>query len=213
VFGSASEVTLPVIEHQLNGNPSLENPPGFVIRRIVNESILKQELDEALEMLNQLTKSVNEAPAIWGAYDPNDGSAVIPSANNISWKSKRVSLTADDFRITAEGKNYYGSPSGAEINSDPGYVDYWTFEIIWMENGIEMRMNMYFAADSTHWWVKEIRTYDGRESGEWVTYRGTFFKSPLGTAFNGNLDLSGKSGNGVDCSLHIRNMTLQSLLH
>ena len=53
---------------------------------------------------------------------------------------------------------------------------------------------MYFEADDTDWWVREIRTYDGQAQGDWVTANGPFFKTPLGAAFEGDvtIDLEGR---------------------
>ena len=38
-----------------------------------------------------------------------------------------------------------------------------------MEHGVEMRFYISFEADGENWTRTEVRTYDGRDSGEWVT--------------------------------------------
>ena len=121
--------------------------------------------------------------------------------NPIAWQTNRASLMVDDFYITANGARYLGN--GAQLSSDPGDPTYATFESKWMENGREMRLYIYFQADSTHWWANEIDTYDGQLQGDWVTYKGRFFESPLGQPFNGNLDLA--SGNNA---IHLSNLKL-----
>ena len=76
-----------------------------------------------------------------------------------------------------------------QLNSDPGGSDYWTLEVIWFEHEVEQRLNMYFGSDGTDWWVDEIRTYDGYDPGEWVYAYGPFFQTPLGEAFEGDVEV------------------------
>ncbi len=48
---------------------------------------------------------------------------------------------------------------------------------------------MYFGSDGTDWWVDEIRTYDGYDPGEWVFAYGPFFQTPLGEAYEGDIQV------------------------
>jgi hypothetical protein len=58
------------------------------------------------------------------------------------------------------------------VHSDPGDRRYRTLEVTWRERGVEMRMNIYFAADDTHWWATEVRVYDGSADGDWIGWGG-----------------------------------------
>ncbi len=109
--------------------------------------------------------------------------------NPVAWRSDVVSLQAADMAITADGRHFVGHDPVA-LHSDPGNLRYWTLEAAWHEGGAEMRLNIYFAADDRDWWATEIRTYDGREPADWITYMGTFFRRPLGQPYTGDLDIS-----------------------
>ena len=56
-----------------------------------------------------------------------------------------------------------------DVHSDPGTLTYRTLEATWRENGVEMRLNMYFAGDAASTWVEEVRIYDGEVDGKWLT--------------------------------------------
>lgn len=111
--------------------------------------------------------------------------------NKISWRTQTVSLEADDFYIIANGKKYYAKPDPGttmSVGSDPGGATYTTLEATWTEQGAEMRLYMYFKADTKNWWSYEMRTYNGVKYvqnvsyPDWIYYYGPFFKSPLGTS-------------------------------
>ena len=70
-----------------------------------------------------------------------------------------------------------------------------------------MRLYLYLAADDTHWWVSELRTYDGSPSGEWIAYTGPFFRIPLGGTYLDDIDLSSANGK-VPGRLRIDDMAL-----
>lgn len=114
----------------------------------------------------------------------------VGAGNTVLWQTEVVSLEATDFFIEAGGQRYLGAPGAMRVRSDPGDLNYWTLEVEWRENDREMRLNFYFAADEGDWWVSEIRTYDGRDPADWITYKGVFFKRPLGQAFAGDVDVS-----------------------
>lgn len=66
-------------------------------------------------------------------------------------------------------------------------------------HGREQRLNLYFAAEATSWWISEVRVYDGAGGGraEWATFPpGPWARTPLGGAFEGDLDLAGTAATG-----------------
>lgn len=113
----------------------------------------------------------------------------------IRWQTRTVSFAASSIIIDAGSQRFFGSPDSI-VRSDPGSPTYTTLEVTWREQGTEMRLNFYLAADETTWWVSEIRTYDGRPTGsaDWITYRGVFFRTPLDQLFLGDVDLSSSEG-------------------
>lgn len=92
------------------------------------------------------------------------------SVNKITWSTPQVSLGADNFYIMVNGKKFLGS-TNVSLHSDPGNSKYTTLEAIWQENGVEMRMNMYFSYEEGKFWkLTELRTYNGRTPGDWIYY-------------------------------------------
>ncbi len=117
----------------------------------------------------------------------------------IHWTTPVVDLAAEAFSVEANDLVFtYEDGMPQSVSSDPGGADYWTLEIVWTEHDREQRLNMYFAADETDWWVDEIRTYDGYPRGEWIYAYGPFFKSPLGEPYEGDvrIDLLGEGRPG-----------------
>ena len=119
------------------------------------------------------------------------------------FETSTVVLDATSVQVDAAGQTFV---PGADLRvaGDPGMTnESTTLELTWHERGIEQRVNIYFTSDGTDWWAKEIWTYDGQPSGDWIepTAVGEFFRSPLGVAYVGDLDLP---------NLHIKGMTLQA---
>jgi hypothetical protein len=126
----------------------------------------------------------------------------------VHWQTPVVILAADAFSIEADGRTFFGNTPTIDIRSDPGHDTYRTLELVWYEHNVEMRLNMYFTADDTSWWVKEIRTYNGQQPGDWISYFGEFFRTPKGQIFLGNVDLTSDPHNAYRGKLHFRNLHL-----
>ena len=159
------------------------------------------------------------------------GGQCIPSQSNpVELTTGYIGLTADDFVIYANGKQYYLKPDPGttiSINSDPGSSRYTTLETIWHEGGVEMRLFIYFASDGQTWWATEARTYNGgpynpgqNQYPDWITYQGPFFQgTPRGSAFTASIFCFGLCGGpdlqGVPASgnyVRFRNLKLQAFI-
>ena len=89
--------------------------------------------------------------------------------NPVDWRTQFASLKASDFHIEIGDKVFYGNDT-MRLVSDPG-VDRTTLEATWQENGVEMRLFMYFRKTSTNdWEMYELRTYNGQQPGDWLYY-------------------------------------------
>ena len=108
------------------------------------------------------------------------------------WATGVVTLEANTVAIHV-GDKAFSPPADAALHSDPGSSTYRTLEMSWSEQGIEMRLNIYLAADDSNWWVSEIRTYDGLTPGNWIYYQAPSVKAARGDSYEGNLDLNGTS--------------------
>lgn len=126
-----------------------------------------------------------------------------PVDGGVHFATPTVSFDAASVGVEANGRTFV-PPTDTTVGGDPGtWNEYTTLELEWSEDGIPMRINMYFASDGTEWWATELRTYDGNVDGKWIEMPGEFFRSALGTAWHGDLDAQ---------SLHIRGLTLQAFL-
>jgi hypothetical protein len=128
----------------------------------------------------------------------------------VRFDTPQVSLAANSLQIEADGQHFSAGGSTVAVNSDPGTPDkYTTLELTWNERGVEMRLNIYFASDGHQWWATELRTYNGKSPGDWIEYTGTFFRTPLGHEFAGNIDLRADDGSG---GLRLSGVHLQPFL-
>lgn len=117
-----------------------------------------------------------------------DGSA--PRMKPIDWRTESTLFRASSIEIQAGGQVFTVAADDVHIN--PGMAnptDYTTLEATWLENNLEMRVNAYLHSDGVEWWCDELRHYDGAVQGEWITYQGDFFRSPVGMPFVGDVEL------------------------
>ena len=87
------------------------------------------------------------------------------------FETSTVVLDATSVQVDAAGQTFV---PGADLRvaGDPGMTnESTTLELTWHERGIEQRVNIYFTSDGTDWWAKEIWTYDGQPSGDWIEPR------------------------------------------
>jgi hypothetical protein len=111
------------------------------------------------------------------------------SGSPLRFETPTVLLEAASVEVTVAGKTFVPTPD-VSVAGDPGLSkESTTLELTWHEQSVEQRINIYFASDGTDWWANEIRTYDGSSDSKWVEQQGQFFKSSLGSAYAGDLDL------------------------
>jgi hypothetical protein len=116
-------------------------------------------------------------------------------SKRIQWPSPSVVFEADDFRITAGGRTFRGIISPEFVQSSAG-LDYRDYDIKWLENGREMRMDISFGSDGSDYWISEWLVYDGRKDPEWVAFKGPLFVTPLDEPMEANVRLSKGKGKG-----------------
>ena len=126
------------------------------------------------------------------------------SGGPYSWSTGSVEFAADSFVITIGDREFQPVLSTLEINGYWGDEGSSTLELTWFDNGVEMRVNVYFEADAMTWWSDEVRTYDGQPNGDWVYhYHERLFDQPLGSAFQGDIILQGVTRSGEIAKLAI----------
>lgn len=113
----------------------------------------------------------------------------------LNWDTGFVKLSAYDFYIAIDGNKFFTaniSPSALVLRSDPpsgGDPNYTTLEAEWHENGVPMRLYMYFTRDmsTNKWRVFEIRTYDGSSNGNWLYFPGLMWLNNGTPYFSGDM--------------------------
>jgi hypothetical protein len=150
-----------------------------------------------------------------GACTDGTTPATFGCSGSVQWDTPQVHLYGAAFSILTTGatgtQNFTAIDSNVEVQSDPGDATYQTLELTWHENGVEQRWYIYFASDGKDWWVTEMRTYDGAARGEWVYFMGERFRTALGSAWSGDIDLTA-GDHGVTSHLRMVNARLQPFL-
>ena len=145
-----------------------------------------------------------------GSSGVRTGSGTRPGATGlVHWATSTVTFDASAFSIDVGGEQFTATVPNVSVHSDPGDPKYTTLEIEWLEHGVPMRWYVYFHSNGTSWWSDEMRTYDASAQGDWVYFSGDFFRSPLGTPFTGDLDLTA-SDHGVTSHLRVSGLRLQA---
>ncbi|MBI4064927.1 hypothetical protein HY409_00965, partial [Candidatus Gottesmanbacteria bacterium] len=203
---------------------SSTNSIGTVIQEKGNEKLAtftpsrnRGQGDIWVRAINSKGKKTRSIPVYVGVQPPSPTPTPV-GPHKVSWSTEFASLFADDFKIIAGNKTFYGTPdpnTTVSVGSDPptsGDPNYTTLEVIWTEQAVDMRLFIYFYKDNNKWWASEIRTYDGSSlHGGWIYYRGTFFRTDLGKPYRENsLTLrSTASDNNISGSIKMSNATIQ----
>jgi hypothetical protein len=124
------------------------------------------------------TYKYNEWVANGKPYIPGCGMTP-PNTTSINWKTQYAYLSATDLVITANGKTFKGNGQ-VTVHSNPASATYTTLESTWQENGVEMRMYIYFDASACskslppqcNWKIQELRIYNGNSQGDWIYFKG-----------------------------------------
>ncbi len=88
--------------------------------------------------------------------------------NPIVWKTQYNQLSSSNFAIRLGDQYFYGQEP-INISSDMS-ASHTTLEMIWKENGIDMRMYMYFRhMDTNMWEMYDLRTYNASGT-DWIYY-------------------------------------------
>ena len=114
----------------------------------------------------------------------------------IQWPSTSVVFEADDLRIKARGETFRGIISAEFIQSWAGLTDR-TYDVMWLEHGREMRMDIKFGSDGSDYWISKWMVYDGKEENPgWVQFGGPLFVTPLDEPMEADVRLT--KGKGRD---------------
>lgn len=113
---------------------------------------------------------------------PNSYPTAYPTGQSIPnppeiWATRYARLAAKNFYIRIGNKYFYGTDL-QRVHTDPG-LDNQTLEASWIENGIAMRLNLYFritehsswnGTDTSVWELYDVRSSDAN-GGNWIYYK------------------------------------------
>lgn len=160
---------------------------------------------QQIELRSRATNPVTPITPITPVTPPN------PDKNPINWITNRVSLSADNFYLEANGKKYYANTGNLSLHSDPGSNTYTTLEAQWTENDVEMRLYIYFNANTQKWWSPEMRTYNGEVQGDWIYYYGKFFENTLGSRYtSSSIFFTSSAPQSSPGTIHFENLKIQA---
>lgn len=128
---------------------------------------------------------------------------------SINWKTSTTSLRGDTFAIQVNGKTFNAQDATVTVQG-AGTDTAATLEASWNEKSTEMRVFMNLSyAPGDFWRVTELKTYDGKTPGNWISYPG-FVGNESGKPYsNPVFDLRSKDGKG---RIQLRNMRLDAFV-
>lgn len=139
--------------------------------------------------------------------------------NPVNWTTDSVSLIADNFYIDVGEKRFYMKPdpnTGVTMGpiGSPNANMFTSLEVSWREYGIDMKVYLYFNKDNNHWWLSELKTYNGLTPGDWISYGNiNGISGILGEKFiANNLNLYSTS-NVYKGAIYFENLILQSFIN
>jgi hypothetical protein len=109
---------------------------------------------------------------------------------SVRLETGQVSLVATGGSIEVGGTTFTPSGDGRLFSQLGMWHEYTSLEAAWVEDGVEMRLIIHFRSDGREWWSDSIWIYDGTTPGEWLFAEGDFFRTAVGEAFVGDLDLT-----------------------
>jgi hypothetical protein len=135
-------------------------------------------------------------------------STVVPfSESAFGWKTPLTTLNGDNFAIQVNGKTFKAQAANVTVQ-ESGSDTASTVEAVWNEQNTEMRIVMSLSYSPGDFWrVTELKTYDGKNPGNWIIYPG-FVGNEIGKPYvNSVFDLRSKDGKG---RIQLRNMRLDA---
>ena len=110
-----------------------------------------------------------------------------PSDHALDWHTEEVRLEAAAVSLAIGDKSFTAPGDlAATGESKPASA---TLEGGWFEDEVQQRLVVEVASDGRDWWVRRMRTLDGRKSAGWIEYEGLAdrTRTPLGQSWEGDL--------------------------
>lgn len=165
--------------HPLNGSCSVNSKDKSIV---CNTSYsFAESAHYPIEYLFKVTENPNNYPKTSSLFTIETDAGTTQCAsmlmiknqerlNKISWGTPYAKLSSENFYIKIGDKKFFGKDP-IKISSDPG-TEKTTLEAMWQENGVEMRLFMYFRKVGGNMWeMYELRSYNGQERGDWIYYK------------------------------------------
>lgn len=170
-FSSTSYVTVGTLSYAAPASGSFT---------LVPEPTASQSKAIEHSTLQDILRSVFTAQYTFNVAAPTPSPSASPIVHAAIWETQYARLVADDFNLQIGNRTFHGIPDNGtafQVSSNPGSGSNQTLEMIWQEQGVEMRLFIYFQRVNNTWSVSEVRTYNGQNPGGWLFYSGNAFGS------------------------------------
>ncbi len=113
-----------------------------------------------------------------------------PSDRTFDWFDGGVRMEADALKLIIGGKNLSAVP--AEVytagTTEPAQAQ---LEVHWYDGQAEQQLLLDLAADDDEWWIRRVRTLDGRKNPSWLMFDvpAVRTRTAFGESFEGDLKL------------------------
>jgi hypothetical protein len=105
----------------------------------------------------------------------------------LPWSTHTVSLTATDFALDIYGKHFTAADQWVDLIFESAGSRSTVLVASWREHDIPLHLAFSFASDGKDWWTDAITLQ--AEQQDLPLPQTTLFRRPLGTPFDGNVDL------------------------
>ena len=113
-----------------------------------------------------------------------------PSERTFDWHDGGVRVETDTLKLVVGDKVLTAAPAEAYTagSAEPGQAQ---LEVHWYDGRQEQQLLLDLATDDADWWIRRVRTLDGRKSPSWVMFDvpAARTRTPLGESFEGDLKL------------------------
>jgi hypothetical protein len=130
------------------------------------------------------------APTPEPTPSPELATAWAPSERTFDWHDDGLRLETDALKLVVAGKAVAAVPSEAftVASIEPEQAQ---LEVHWDDGADGQQLVLDLASDGDEWWIRRVRTLDGRKNPAWVMFDvpAARTRTPLGESFEGDLKL------------------------
>ena len=129
----------------------------------------------------------NTAVPSAGTGEGGTGPAV--AGNAVHWRTDVVDLRAREFWLDAGGRRFHANVADLKLASASSGTTYWSLQLLWLEDGLLPRLDLYFGSDGKTWWIDHVWAGEGSAEATPLFAHGPSTRVAVGEPFAGDIDL------------------------